>query len=91
MSYLHSVMAVTIADDIARRRKKVLSKLQQELFDLMVDAIDSDPIVYAQCDSPEELERFFADLKKDISGMNAAELRQNIKIWKEDISFGRRK
>ena len=68
----------------------MLSKFQQELFDIMVDVIDSDPICYAGVDSPEELERFFDGLKKDISGMNAAELRQNIKIWKEDISFGRK-
>jgi hypothetical protein len=68
-----------------------LSKLQQELFDLMVKAIEEDFQCYTDCDSPEELESWFEDLAKDISSMNAIDLRQNIKVWKEDISFGRRK
>lgn len=76
MGYIHNIAAVVMADDIARRRKTVLSKLQQEFYDLvakdMVDEI-----------GPDELEDLLEDLKKDIKTMNAAELRHNIKVWRD--------
>lgn len=52
----------------------MLSKLQQEFFDLVLAGFETDH---------SEDEEFLAALEKDISGMNAAELRHNIKVWKE--------
>lgn len=53
-----------------------MTPLQQEFFDMVVADMDF-PF------TEEELEEFKAALEIDIRGMNAAELRHNIKVWKE--------
>ena len=61
----------------------MLSKLQQELFDLVIAFVENDADTIAAIESEDTWENYIRGLKKDISGMNAAELRHNIKLWKE--------
>ena len=70
--------------------KKVLSKLQQEFYDLVIEGAEEDIKALLDDSDWSSWEKYCEALKKDISGMNAAELRRNIKLWKEDISFGRK-
>lgn len=59
-----------------------MKKLQQELFDLIEAWVRKDWSFIAGL-SEENIDAYLEDLKKDIVGMNAVELRQNIKEWKE--------
>ena len=62
----------------------MLSKLQQELFDLVADFVYNDGETYDACMvGYETWEDYLADLAENIASMNAAELRHNIKVWKE--------
>ena len=61
-----------------------LSVLQQKLYSLIVDDATSDPVLSEIMDSAEEWESYLSDLAKDISKLNAAELRHNIKVF-EDV------
>lgn len=58
----------------------MLSKLQKEFYDLVKKDLETGLIEFVP---GVTLESFLEDLEKDISGMNAAELRHNIKVWKE--------
>ena len=100
MGYIHNLNAVMMADQITKRAKEIaeekklmrLSKLQQELFDLMkAELVDGDLAEYMPGFSKDNMDAFLEDLRKDISTMDAVDLRRNIRLWKEDISFGRRK
>lgn len=82
MGYIHSVIAASAAINATEKRME-LSKLQKEFYDMLVADAEADPKFYTDCDSPEELEQFYQDLAKDIKSMNAAELRHNIKVWKD--------
>lgn len=62
---------------------KKLGKLQQEFFDLVIHFVENDPSTLAVIETEQEWDSYVEALKKDISGMNAAELRHNIKIWRE--------
>ena len=63
-----------------------LSVLQQELYDLMKkDLLESDLPKFIPDFEDEHMEAFLADLEKDISTMDAIDLRRNIKIWREDV------
>jgi len=61
----------------------MLSKLQQEFYALVVAGVQEDGLVTEIMDSPEKLAAYYADLRKDISTMDAVDLRKNIKLWKE--------
>ena len=69
------------------RNIEVLTKLQQEFFDLVLDFVENDPSTMSAIENEEDWTSYIAGLKKDISGMNAAELRQNIKVWKDDWNY----
>ena len=88
MGYIHNLQQIYMVDDINRRRK-VLSKLQQELFDLMkAELVDGDLVEFIPGFSKDNMDALLEDLRKDISTMDAVDLRRNIRLWKEDISFG---
>jgi hypothetical protein len=57
-----------------------MTPLQRELYDLMSDRQFIEGWVLVE---NEGYEQFCEMLKKDIKKMNAAELRHNIKVWKE--------
>jgi len=56
-----------------------LTKLQQEFFDLLCDDVD----VVSVFETEEEILAWQEALVADIRTMNAAELRHNLKVWKE--------
>lgn len=65
--------------------RKNLSPLQQQLFDLIKDQmINGDLLQFTPSWSEANLDARLEELAHDISRMNAAELRQNIKVWKDD-------
>ena len=59
-----------------------MTKLQQQLFDLMSDWTREN-WSFVPGLSKEGIDSYLEDLKKDICKMNAIDLRRNIKIWKE--------
>lgn len=64
----------------------MLSILQRELFDLMKDQLTSGGLgEYVEGVDSSNIDAFLAELEKDVSTMNASELRHNIKVWKEDL------
>ena len=62
-----------------------LSPLQQQFYDLVVSFAENDPATMAVIEAEEEWETYLEGLKRDIKKMNAADLRHNIKVWKEPI------
>lgn len=91
MGYIHNISAVMTADKITKRAKEIkkekelmrLSKLQQEFYDLVFEFVTNDPETLAAIEAEEDFESYLRGLERDIRGMNAAELRHNIKVWKE--------
>jgi hypothetical protein len=57
-----------------------MTPLQREFFDMVV--ADSRETIKPLLDE-KDWQEFKASLEIDVSGMNAAELRHNIKVWKE--------
>lgn len=82
MSYVSSVIGYMVADDIMRRKME-LTKLQEELFVLVADFVYNDGQTYEECTKDCTWEEYCEALKKNIKTMNAAELRHNIKLWKD--------
>ena len=93
MGYIHSVGAVMVANDIARRRNLVkLGKLQEEFFTVVADEVYNDGQTYDECVARYgSWEAYLEALRGDIKTMNAAQISRELKLWKEDISFGRKK
>ena len=82
MGYIHSVAAVMVAKDITERRMK-LSKLQQEFYNMVKEFVLNDPETLAKIEAEEDWYAYLEGLRRDIAGMNAAELRHNIKVWRD--------
>lgn len=61
----------------------MMTKLQQELYDLILVGIQDDPLVMNQFDTDDTWEVYCRTLEADIKTMNAAELRHNIKVFKD--------
>ena len=66
-----------------KTRTTVLSPLQEEFFKLVVEGIEADPVTMEIITTEEEWDAYIKALRKDISTMDAIDLRKNIKIWKE--------
>lgn len=64
--------------------RKNLSPLQQQFYDLVVAFIENDAATMARIENEQDYSSYLEGLRRDISSMNAAELRQNIKVWKDD-------
>lgn len=79
---LHNLHAVMLANEVMERKMQ-LSKLQQEFYNLVIDFVENDPDTLASIEAEEDWDSYVKGLKKDIKTMNAAELRHNIKLWKE--------
>ena len=59
-----------------------MTKLQQQLFDLMSDWTREN-WSFVPGLREEGVDAYLEDLKKDICTMDAIDLRRNIKLWKE--------
>ena len=60
-----------------------LSKLQQKLFDTMMDSTDFYLMLSEMRNDGEDVEKYVEEIRQDISTMDVVELRANIKVWEE--------
>lgn len=72
-----------MAGAMAVNKKVELSPLQQEFYNIVKEFVLNDPETLAKIEAEEDWYSYLEGLRRDIKGMNAAELRHNIKVWKD--------